>query len=40
MYQEGEKNRHEPLLLSSKNHIKFLDRATVMRQKAMVSISV
>ena len=27
MYQKGEKNRHEQFLLSSKNHIKFLDRA-------------
>ena len=40
MYQEREKNRHGLFLLSSKHHIKFLDRATVMRQKAMVSISV
>ena len=33
MYQKREKNRHELFLLSSKNHITFLDRATVMRQK-------
>ena len=32
-YQKREKNRHELFLLSSKNHITFLDRATVMRQK-------
>ena len=33
MYQKREKNRHELFLLSSKNHITFLDRATAMRQK-------
>ena len=32
-YQKREKNRHELFLPSSKNHITFLDRATVMRQK-------